>query len=139
MFFWEGTRDMHAMDTLQAKLMPLNHLKLVARPAKGEKILVAHYVSDFSSKKFGKLLVFDSAITRLLEDTCESGLVMKQVVPEKLVEELPESHVRATRLYELVMVTSMCMIVGEWEKRMAVWSIMMLIVTIGNGMNVANI
>ncbi|KAJ5081057.1 hypothetical protein N7456_008523 [Penicillium angulare] len=138
-FWWEGTRDFHAMDNISAKLMPLNHLKLIAQPTHGEKMLVAHYVSDFSSKKFGKLLVFDSAVTRLLEDTCENGFATRQAVAHKLGETPQESDLKATRIHELIMATAMCMIVGEWEKRMAIWSIMMLIVTIGNGMNIANI
>ncbi|KAJ5273729.1 hypothetical protein N7478_008854 [Penicillium angulare] len=77
-----GTGDFHAMDKTSAKLMPLSHLKLVAQSAHGENVIVAHYVSDISSKKVGKLLVIDSAVVRLLEDTCENGLAIRQTVPE---------------------------------------------------------
>ena len=51
------------------------------------------------------------------------------------VESRPEPDVRKTRLYDLIMATSMCMIIGEWQKRLTVWCIFMIIVHVSVGYN----
>lgn len=145
MFYWEGTRDLCANEVWAKRLMPLNHLKLVAQVG-GEKIFVAHYKSDFGSKKFGRLWVFDSAVEKI-RDLCEeeeyddddddvkNDRDGTEKGPEWPDVESTESDVRATRLYEIVMATAMCMIVGEWEKRLTVWLIIMLGGEAANSMN----
>lgn len=138
-FFWEGTRDLPG-DVWSKRLMPLNHLKLIAQIPGRERIFLAHYRSDVSSKKFGRLLVFDSAISRLLEESGNTALRMSLGVGENpfvAEHKQSESEIKNTRLYDLVMATSMCMVIGEWQKRLTVWFIVVMIVQTGNGMTTA--
>jgi hypothetical protein len=140
-FFWEGTRDLPD-DVWSKRLMPLNHLKLIGQIPGREKVFLAHYRSDFSSKKFGRLLVFDSAISRLLEESGNTALGTSQDVGENenlFVAEhtQPERGVKNTRLYDLVMATSICMVIGEWQKRLTVWLVVVMLVQTGNGMTLA--
>ncbi|KAJ5183809.1 hypothetical protein N7492_001425 [Penicillium capsulatum] len=59
--------------------------------------------------------IFDSAISRALEESDQDA--------EKESEGSPESDVHRTRLYDVVMATAMCMIIGEWQKRMTFGSL----------------
>lgn len=109
-FFWEGTRDISEQtptDKWSRRLMPFNHLKLMARcPVTNEKKFIGQYVCSLSPLKYGRLWIFDSVIENLLEET-----------KEKLDEKF---DIRKTRVYDLVMATAMCMVIGEWQKRMTV-------------------
>ncbi|KAJ5085217.1 hypothetical protein N7532_009988 [Penicillium argentinense] len=71
--------------------------------------VVADGALKLSYEKYGRLLVFDTALTRLFDEAGNSSL----------------------KGYDIIMETSMCMIIGAWEKRMTIWLIFMLIVTAG--------
>ncbi|QKX55114.1 uncharacterized protein TRUGW13939_02206 [Talaromyces rugulosus] len=115
-FFWEGTSDVPLQtpsDKWSRRLMPFNHLKLMARSTRQEKLFVGQYVCSLSPMKYGRLWIFDSVIQDLLEES-----------REKLD---PDFDVRKTRVYDLVMATAMCMIIGEWQKRMTVQLIFIIL------------
>ncbi|KAJ5591947.1 uncharacterized protein N7459_002316 [Penicillium hispanicum] len=136
-FSWEGTRDLPASETWSRRLMPLNHLKLTAQVPGKEKVFLGLYVSNIASKKFGELSIFDSALSKLLHDSGNPSLAAHSVPVEKGVEFEEESDTRTTRVYELVISTAMCMIIGEWEKRMTIWIILMAVAQAGNNANIA--
>lgn len=131
-FFWEGTKDLNGNDKWSKRLMPFSHLKLVAKlPGQDSVIFVGQYTSSLGSKKFGQLRLFDSVISSLLD---ESGR-MRQVTPGGNRRDIPGLDIRETRLYEMIMGTAMCMVIGEWEKRMVAFCILMLIVGAGDTAN----
>ncbi|KAF7520265.1 hypothetical protein PCG10_009319 [Penicillium crustosum] len=124
-FFWKGTRDVHPDDKLARWFMPFSHLKLIARlPGIGsEDIFIGKYTPSFAYRKFGELWVFDSAVSELLGED-HSSTWTEQATERATRSELGD--IRQTRLYELIMATAMCMIIGESQKRM----ILMLLFTI---------
>lgn len=101
--------------------MTLSHLKLIARlpGIESEDILVGKYTPSFAYRKFGELWVFDSAVSKLLSEDHFSTCTEEAAASEF-------RDIRQTRLYELIMATAMCMIIGESQKRM----IIMLLFTI---------
>jgi hypothetical protein len=111
-FFWKGTRDVHPDKQWAKWLMPFSHLKLIARlpGIESEDILVGQYTPSFALLKFGELWIFDSVVAKLLGEDDSSALTEKGGVGEL-------RDIRKTRLYELVMATAMCMIIGEAQKR----------------------
>jgi hypothetical protein len=118
--------------------MPFNHLKLVAKlPGQDEDVMfIGQYTSSFGSKKFGQLRLLDSVISSLLDKSENGSLRMRQVTPGGNRRYDPELDIRETRLYEMIMGTAICMVIGEWEKRMVVFCILMLIAEsgdVGNG------
>ncbi|CAG8184117.1 unnamed protein product [Penicillium olsonii] len=127
-FSWEGTRDIHYNHTWNRRLMPFNHLKLVAEisgPLE-EKVLLAQHISSFSNDKLGQLWIFDSAVTKLLEKTGHPSKWMKTTENNERFSLDLDWDVQQTRLYELIMATSMCMILGEWQKRIIIRMIVSL-------------
>ena len=136
-FFWEGTRDIPARDIWSKRLMPWNHLKLIAQVPGHKRMFVGYFTSSFSGKKFGHLQIFDSVLSRILEELGNSVLAGKQGDSEKDGDVSREPDIRQTRLYDLVMATSMCMIIGEWQKRITVWFILIMIAESGKGANMA--
>ncbi|KAJ6186576.1 hypothetical protein N7519_007877 [Penicillium mononematosum] len=111
-FFWKGTRDVHPDKQWTKWLMPFSHLKLIARlpGIEGEDILVGQYTPSFAWRKFGELWIFDSVVAKLLGEVGSPTLTGQGVVDEM-------RDIRKTRLYELIMATAMCMIIGEAQKR----------------------
>lgn len=101
--------------------MPFSHLKLIARlpGIEIEEIFVGKYTPSFAYRKFGELWVFDSVVSELLGEEYSSTWI-EQARGSQLRD------IRQTRLYELIMATAMCMIIGESQKRM----ILMLLFTI---------
>ncbi|CAG8901422.1 unnamed protein product [Penicillium egyptiacum] len=119
-FFWKGTRDVPEKQ-LARWLMPFSHLKLIARlpGIESEDILVGKYTPSFACRKFGELWIFDSVVAKLLDDGHSSTSTEQAVVSEL-------RGIWETRLYELIMATAMCMIIGEAQKR----EILLLLLTI---------
>ncbi|KAJ5371727.1 hypothetical protein N7517_003733, partial [Penicillium concentricum] len=68
------------------------------------------FTPSFVCRKFGQLWIFDSAVSKLLDED-HSPAWNEQAAASEL------RNVRKTRLYELIMTTAMCMIIGEREKR----------------------
>lgn len=130
-FSWKGTRNLPLDDKLAKILLPLNHLKLVAEVPGGKQYVLALFTSSMNHQKYGRLWIFDNVISNLLEEFCDSNpLDQAQATEEGRVPE-SASDVRTTRLYELIMATSMCMVIGEWEKRMTMYLILILLVFAG--------
>ncbi|KAJ5675178.1 uncharacterized protein N7477_005112 [Penicillium maclennaniae] len=138
-FFWEGTRDLHVNEKWSRRLMPLNHLKLVVELPGRERLFLAHFSSDFSSKKFGKLWVVDSSVTKVLE-MVEVHRGLDGSDPKVSFKSQSEStNLRESRLRvnEIIIATAMCMVIGEWQKRLTLWFIIMLIAESGKCANMA--
>jgi hypothetical protein len=121
-FSWEGTRDVHS--TRRAKwIMPFCHLKLIARvPGIERDVLVGQYTASFATRKFGELWIFDSVVAKLLYG---HSSWTKQAADS-------ERDVRETRLYELIMTTAICMIIGERGKRNTLLALLALAAEGGN-------
>ncbi|CAG8147118.1 unnamed protein product [Penicillium salamii] len=122
-FSWEGTRDIHSDHGWNRNLLPFNHLNLVAKipGLVEEEVLVAQYISSFSNDKHGQLWVFDSAVTKLLEKTGHPPKWIKITENNERFSLDIDWDVQQTRLYDIVMATSVCMIIGEWQKRAILW------------------
>ncbi|KAJ5316330.1 hypothetical protein N7476_006637 [Penicillium atrosanguineum] len=138
-FFWEGTRDLHVNEKWSRRLMPLNHLKLIAELPGGERLFLAQFTSDFSSKKFGKLWVIDSAVSKLLEivDPFQGPDDSGSVVGFKSQPQSINLRESRFRFNEIILATAMCMVIGEWQKRLTLWFIVILIAESGKGANMA--
>ncbi|KAJ5817293.1 hypothetical protein N7447_009526 [Penicillium robsamsonii] len=111
-FSWEGTRDIHPDNKLARWLMPFSHLKLIARlpGIESEDVFVGQYTPSFACRKFGQLWIFNSTVSKLLDGE-HSFTLTQQAAASELRD------VRETRLYELIMTTAVCMIIGERKKR----------------------
>ncbi|KAJ6010063.1 hypothetical protein N7522_005079 [Penicillium canescens] len=125
-FTWEGTRDLHSNSKWAKRLMPFNHLRLLARlPGReNEPVVIAQYTSSFACRKFGELWVFDSAVSSVLKEAGNSSLWSKKNDEDEVFQLDPDKEIRETRLYFLVMATAMCMVISEWQKRMVIFMIL---------------
>jgi hypothetical protein len=131
-FTWEGTRDLHAGNKWARRLMPFNHLRLLAElPGReNEPVFIAQYTSSFACRKFGELWVFDSAVSSVLKETGNSSLWGKEQDKDEIFQLDPDNDIRETRLFDLIMATAMCMIISEWQKRM---TLLMILAIAGEG------
>ena len=119
-------------------LLPLNHLKLIAKDRKGNEYFIALYSSAINREKYGRLWVFDNMISKVLEESGNSHLNDCIHNAEEGNGSPYGSGIRSTRIYELVMATSMCMVLGEWEKRATVYLMLLLLVIAGRNAVIAN-
>lgn len=143
-FYWKGTSTLR-QSGFWGSWLHFNHLKLMAQlpidPTavldKGDskmcgkrEVMLARYTSNICEKKAGMLEVFDSAVLRLLREHMPSIQLGSETVlaehdAEVAAPLLQEGHdaeddvaaVRRTRLYDLIISTTMCMIIGEAQKR----------------------
>ncbi|KAJ5193397.1 hypothetical protein N7449_009539 [Penicillium cf. viridicatum] len=113
-FSWKGTRDVHPDDKLARWLMPLSSLGLRVKISSLGDTHQASHTGNLASCGFS-ILRYPSCLARINISTCTE---------EAAASEL--RYIRQTRLYELIMATAMCMIIGESQKRM----IIMLLFTI---------
>lgn len=76
------------------------------------EICFAKYTSSLGKKKAGTLVIYDEALYHLLKecvvpfDSNESTELGSEIV-----------SVKHTRLYDIIVATAMCMVIGEWQKR----------------------
>ncbi|KAJ5999847.1 hypothetical protein N7481_000256 [Penicillium waksmanii] len=129
-FSWEGTRDLPVEDKLAKLLLPLSHLKLVAQVPGRKSYIICLFSSTINRDKYGRLWIFDNMISKVLEESGSSSFRDRNQISEEAASQ-SEPDIRRTRLYELVMATSMCMIMGEWEKRMTVYLMILLLIIAG--------
>lgn len=135
-FFWEGTRDTHANDKWIKALLPFHHLKLMGQIPGQEKLFIGEYVAGFNRKSFGQLWLFDSQIEKLLEASRNVEIPVSDE-SHKLSEferDFTSDDVKKSRAFDLIMATSMCMIMGEWQKRSSIKLILYWFLVVGNGM-----
>jgi hypothetical protein len=134
-FTWEGTRDLNSNSKWAKRLMPFNHLRLLARlPGReNEPAVIAQYTSSFACRKFGELWVFDSAISSVLKEAGKPSLWSKKNDEDEVFQLDPDNDIRETRLYYLVMATAMCMVISEWQKRMVIFMILAIAAEGGGG------
>jgi hypothetical protein len=132
-----GPRDLVENAKWSRRLLSLNHLKSIAEFL-GKGSFLAQLTSYFSLRKFGKLWVFDSAVLKLLEiDNPFQGKDDPEPGSGFLLQP-PSTGVGESRLYELVWATAVCMVVGEWQKRLTIWFIIIQIDESGRGTNMAD-
>jgi hypothetical protein len=130
-FSWEGTRDLPAEDKLAKLLLPLSHLKLVAQVPGGKSYIIGIFSSAINSDKYGRLWIFDNMISKVLEESGNSSFRDRDQIVEEGAATQSEPDIRTTRVYELVVAMSLCMIMGEWEKRMTVYLVILMLVIAG--------
>ncbi|KAF1813927.1 hypothetical protein P152DRAFT_481109 [Eremomyces bilateralis CBS 781.70] len=146
-FYWKGTGTVRETKQL-GYLCKFNHLKLVARvPVSSGRsddedksdnepgldmrdLILGKYTSSIACRKSGILELYDGAILKFLEE----------YVPKESLEDWKHldtddelEAIRQTRLYEVIVATAICMIVGEWQKRQAVKKVIAAIVGEGAG------
>jgi hypothetical protein len=137
-FYWKGMGAV-VEGSSRGIFLRYNHLKLVvevplAQPAKEEtpnknnaacrEFCLGKYYSSLSDKKAGRLELFDSTIYHFLQEHIFSkGKAMPALT--ECVELGGIDSVRRLRLYDLMLATAMCMVIGEWEKRKWVKGIVM--------------
>ncbi|KAF2020659.1 hypothetical protein BU24DRAFT_5671 [Aaosphaeria arxii CBS 175.79] len=136
-FYWKGTGTVKETRTCGI-WCHFSHLKLVAKlPATEDgqqlEVCLGKYTSSIASKKHGTLDLFDGAIWHLMVDYMPSALprVSREGLADSTQEQL--SAVKKTWLYNVIVATSMCMILGEKHKRATVRQILEAAASEGGG------
>ncbi|KAF7122880.1 hypothetical protein CNMCM5793_000990 [Aspergillus hiratsukae] len=116
-FVWKGTRDLPEDRKRARRLMPVHHLKLVAMlPGKvaheAEEVVVAYFVCSAEEGEYGTLTTQDSKLCQVL------GLARTK-------------GASPARVHDTIMATAVCMIIGEWEKRKVVVSVIFALLFAG--------
>ena len=75
-----------------------------------------------ATKKAGTLQIYDDAIHRLFVE----GVMPLDVEKRQTLETAGVPGVKSLRLYEIILATAMCMIIGEWQKREAIIALISL-------------
>jgi hypothetical protein len=148
-FYWKGTGTVKHEGSW-SWIVRFNHLKLVARlpaplqsPVEGQaspssddpsvELILARYTSSPWQEKCGELEVFDSVVRRFVQ----SRFNPIELAPEKLQEcdmnEAELDELRKTRLYDLIMATTLCMVIGERQKRETLREVIQLLAAEGGG------
>ncbi|PLB37129.1 uncharacterized protein BDW47DRAFT_107428 [Aspergillus candidus] len=111
--------------------MPFHHLKLVARLPPlfvgdcDSEILLAQYSSSWGSDKHGSLVILDEVVSRIF-DRGRSLSESSGLRGAKRADHLK-------RVYDLILTTALCMIVGEEQKRKIFLAVLALIAEGGGG------
>ncbi|KAF2471854.1 uncharacterized protein BDR25DRAFT_342461 [Lindgomyces ingoldianus] len=153
-FFWKGTGTVRESRRCGAWLH-FNHLKLVARlpvprdeklddPSPQPEVCLGKYTSSIAAKKHGILELYDGAIWRLLSEYVPASLPQTHVQghirkaggdrepdEEELLEQVHGT--KKTTLYQVIVATAMCMIIGEKQKRETIRQIIELAASEGAG------
>jgi hypothetical protein len=148
-FYWKGTGTVKETRTC-GLLLHFNHLKLVAQvpaPDHGKgalafrpELCLGKYTCSIATKKSGKLDLFDGAIWRLVSEYMPELLaqVHGEGIPEKSgaggkISPAQVTLVKKTLLYQLIVATAMCMVIGERQKRDTIKKIIEAAATEGAG------
>lgn len=122
---WKGTRDLRRGQSMRRWFMPFHHLKLVARLPPlfvgdcDSEVLLAQYSSSWGSEKRGSLVIFDEVVSRIFD----RGRSLSE--SSGLRERQRAGHLE--RVYELILTTALCMVIGEEQKRMVLVAILTLL------------
>ncbi|PKY07108.1 hypothetical protein P168DRAFT_287602 [Aspergillus campestris IBT 28561] len=122
---WKGTRDLRRGQTMRQCFMPFHHLKLVARLPplfvgdRDSEVLLAQYSSSWGSEKHGSLVILDEVVSRIF-DRGRSLSESSGLRGAKRADHLE-------RVYQLILTTALCMIVGEGQKRGILLALLALI------------
>ncbi|KAF2648736.1 hypothetical protein K491DRAFT_783863 [Lophiostoma macrostomum CBS 122681] len=153
-FYWKGTGTVKETRTC-GWFLHFNHLKLVAqipapRDRKGSsdsvlepEVCLGKYTCSIATKKSGKLDLFDEAIWRLVSEHMPDLLAPGLSDDDDGMSETGSaggelsmtqaSAVKKTLMYQLIVATAMCMVIGEKQKRETIKKIIELAVTEGAG------
>jgi len=147
-FYWKGTGTVKETKTC-GWFMRFHHLKLCMRvpinataeaddPVKRtasrgpilspissrragfREICLAKYTSSIIAKKAGVLEIYDDVLQRSYLD----GIIPLDADQRKELETAGALGVKKLRLYEVIIASAMCMIIGEWQKRMVIVAIL---------------
>jgi hypothetical protein len=139
-FCWKGTGTVKETRRC-AFAVRFNHLKLVVHapePASEEQektfgfreVCLGKYTSSVALQKCGKLELYDAAIWRLIAEHNPSALVgLQDGNREPTTAEF--AIVKRTRLYQVIVATAMCMVIGEKQKRDTLRKIIEALITEG--------
>ena len=128
---WKGTRDLRHGQSMRRCLMPFHHLKLVARLPPlfvgdcDSEVLLAQYSSSWGSDKHGSLVILDEAVSRIF-DRGRSLSESSGLRGAKRADHLK-------RVYELILTTALCMIIGEEQKRGVIVAVLALLADAAGG------
>ncbi|PLN82792.1 hypothetical protein BDW42DRAFT_166161 [Aspergillus taichungensis] len=128
---WKGTRDLRRGQSMRRCLMPFHHLKLVARLPplfvgdRDSEVLLAQYSSSWGSDKQGSLVILDEVVSRIF-DRGRSLSESSGLHGAKRADHLK-------RVYNLILTTALCMIVGEEQKRGIIVAVLALVADAAGG------
>ncbi|EAW15028.1 uncharacterized protein ACLA_004420 [Aspergillus clavatus NRRL 1] len=126
-FAWKGTKNLPGDSKWPRRLMPWHHLKLVAQlPCKMAKhelneVVIAQFTCSAEADEYGSLIVLDSQLCMVL------GL---DTVPQSMIEERAKGTAFA-KIHDVIVATAICMIVGEWQKRKTIVSLVITLLFVG--------
>jgi len=147
-FYWKGTGTVKETKTC-GWFMRFHHLKLCVRvpivatsddsgpvkravsrgsilsPFRGKsagfrEVCLAKYTSSICAKKAGVLEIYDDVIHRLSLD----GVIGMDSEKRRELETAGIIGVKNLRLYDIIVASAMCMMIGEWQKRMVIIAIL---------------
>ena len=145
-FYWKGTGTVKETKTC-GWFMRFHHLKLCVRVpilassddasgpvkrtvsrgfsfrSKGaafREVCLAKYTSSICAKKAGVLDIYDDVIHRLFID----GVIPLDAQRRQDLESNGMIAVKNLRLYEVIIASAMCMVIGEWQKRATIIAIL---------------
>lgn len=139
-FCWKGTGTVK--ETRRCGFaVRFNHLKLVVQAPETaseeqekalgfREVCLGKYTSSVALQKHGKLELYDAAIWRLIADHIPSALAgVEDGNRESTAAEF--AMVKRTHLYQVIVATAMCMVLGEKHKRETVRKIIEALITEG--------
>ncbi|KAF2460411.1 hypothetical protein BDY21DRAFT_369429 [Lineolata rhizophorae] len=92
------------------------------------EICLGKYTSSVLKKKSGELEIFDGAIAGFLAKYLPSALPCGG---ETCEDDL--ASIKRTRFYDVVIATALCMVIGEWQKRLTVRKVAETLLAAGEG------
>lgn len=141
-FAWKGTGQVHSRMKIWRPFMMFHHLKLVVivpgkamdggKQTESSELVLAMYTSAVSKRKAGRLEVFQEAIEAFLSNNVLPNSKALHIT-EHLTEKPPmDQHPNLAevtktqqRLDDVVMATALSMVIGEFEKRQTIISIIL--------------
>jgi hypothetical protein len=84
------------------------------------EVCLARYTSSIITNKAGVLQVYDDVVYRLLME----GVIVMDTAKKRDLEASGVVGVKALRLYEIIIASALCMIIGEWQKRQVLIAIL---------------
>jgi hypothetical protein len=147
-FYWKGTGTVKESRTC-GMFLRYNHLKLVARSLlsgnekdnEQREICLGKFTSSVAKQKSGVLKLYDHGILRLVDG--HEPAVLEESFVEECKESRPVvaeddseakiSRLKKSALYQVIMATAVCMIMGEKEKRHTLMDVILGLAEGGGG------
>jgi len=141
-FAWKGTGKVHSRAKIWRPFLMFHHLKLVVtiagkaveggKQTESSELILAMYTSAVSKRKAGRLEVFQEVLEEFLSEnvipTFKALHIAGHSMEKALVDQrsnIDELKKTQQRLKDVVVATAMCMVIGEFEKRQTIISIIL--------------